>query len=91
MPKTTHKPSLGHDVSNLAAFGWEWYSPAARGGRYQLVGMRGVEGGRVRLYVEAPDHKWIALSTAYPEANFNGTKADFMRVVTEFIDAGETS
>jgi len=80
-----NKPATGFDCSNITSFGWQ-YTPSETD--YQIVGLLGVS-GPPRLYMRGcGQFTWSPYGKMADRYSFDGTKKDFMRVVTEFVNAG---
>lgn len=79
------KPVIGFDCSNITAFGWQ-YMPSKTD--YQIVGLSGVSGPPSIYMRGSGQSTWSRFGKMADRWSFDGTKKDFMRVVTEFINAG---
>jgi hypothetical protein len=55
--------STGHDVSNLATWGWEWHTEHSD---YQLFQLKGVSGLRMGTRVPAASMHWQIMSVVSP-------------------------
>lgn len=70
----------GYEVSNLAAWGWEWTSGDTT---YQLVGLRGVQGAPM-FSAKRTNGQWHHSKCADVWA-CDGTRKGFLTVVERFL------
>lgn len=84
-----NRPPKGHNVSNLAAWGWEWDGPS--GDRYQLMVLRGAS-GRTMMSVRPSSGpntgRWIGPTTCAITWSTDGTWQGFIAMVTRFLTEG---
>jgi hypothetical protein len=74
----------GYEVSNLAAFGWEWHSGTSM---MQLIALRGIRGPMTFSVKPDGSDEWTS-TRCDDKWTCDGTHNGFLRVVREFMAEG---